>query len=884
MSWWSRVVNVFRGDRLSREIDEELESHLEAAVQQGRDRVEARQALGSALRHREASRDIKLLPWLDSVRADALFGWRQLKKRKVTSAAVILSLGLAVGACTSAFRIIDALLLRPLPVADPERLYALSREGISEDGKLDSYDSWAYPAFRLMRNAVKDQAELLAISYAERMDLTYQSDQEMEKACVQYVSGWMFNTFGLRAALGRLLVEDDDLKPDAHPYAVLSYAYWVRRFGRDPRVIGRAFRMGGNVYEIVGVCEAPFTGTEPGTFTDIFVPAMMHPGVTHSDWTWLRILAHLKPGVAVGPLRARLQLTSRAFEEERSKGFSGMSQESLQRFLDQKVLLEPAAAGASGMQQDYSGSLVALGVLVTLVLLIASANVANLLTAQTAARARELALRVSIGAGRWRLVQLVLVESAWLAFLAAMIGALFAGWSAPLVVSMVSPPDNPVRLSLPADWRVLGFGLALTAIVMLLLSLGPALRASAVKPVSALKGGEDPRSRRHLMLALIAAQVAFCFLVLFVAGLFVTTFDRLSGQPTGFIAARLLTLDAVAPRDESPVYWDQVADHLRSIPGVEAVALAEWPLLSGGSWNDAIAVNGGPPSNDMAYFLKISPGWVDAMRIAFIGGRDFRASDTDPGVAIVNEAFAKRYFPGENPVGKFFERATDEGGRTRFQIVGLVGDARYRSLRNRIPPVAYFPFRSTDAHGSLQSIREGTFIVRTTNPNPLALAAILRQEVPRARPELRVRSLRTQSEIDESHTVRERLLARLAFFFSIVALSLAGVGVFGVLNYSVLQRRRELGIRIALGAPVSHVARGVVVGVLAMVFLGGAAGLALGLASVRYITTLLYGVKATDLSILTLPWLTVVTAALVAALPPVIRAVRIDPVKMLRVE
>ena len=884
MSFWSRIVNVIRGERLSREIDEELESHVEAAIQQGRDPAEARQALGSTLRHREESRDIKLIPWLDSIRADVVFGWRQLKKRKVTSAAVILSLGLAVGACTSAFRIIDALLLRPLPVAHPERLYALSREGISEDGKLDSYDSWAYPAFRLMRNAVKDQAELLAISYAERLDLSYKSDQEMEKACVQYVSGWMFNTFGLRPALGRLLVEDDDLKPNSHPYAVLSYAYWARRFGRDPRVIRRAFRIGDIVYEIVGVCEAPFTGTEPGTFTDIFVPTMMHPGVARSDWTWLRTLAQLKPGVVTGPVRTRLQITSRGFEEERAKAFASMSQESLQRFLDQKVLLEPAAAGASGMQQDYRRSLVALGVLVTLVLLIACANVANLLTAQAAARARELALRVSIGAGRWRLVQLVLVESAWLAFLAATIGALFAGWSAPFVVSMVSPPDNPVHLSLPADWRVLGFGLALTTIVMLLFSLAPALRASAVKPVSALKGGEDPQSRRRLMHALIAAQVAFCFLVLFVAGLFVTTFEKLSRQPTGFTAERLLTLDAVAQRAEPPVYWDQMAERLRTVPGVETVALAGWPLLSGGSWNNAIAVNGGPPGKDRAYFLKISPGWVDAMRVAFINGRDFRASDTDPGVAIVSEAFAKRYFQGNNPVGSLFETVTDEGGRTRYQIVGLVRDARYRSLRDPIQPVAYFPFHSVDANGSLQAIHEATFIVRTSSPNPLALASALRQEVPRAQPELRVRNIRTQLEINQSHTVRERLLARLAFFFAIVALALAGVGVFGVLDYSVLQRRREIGIRIALGAPVSHVARGVVVGVLVMVFLGGLSGFVLGLASVRYIATLLYQVRATDLLMLALPWLTVVAAALLAALPPVIRAVRIDPVKMLRTE
>jgi len=290
MSLWSRIANAGRGEGLSREIDAELQSHLAEAVERGREPDEARAAFGSALRQREESRDIRLVPWLDSLRADAVFGWRQLMKKKATSAAAILSLALAIGACTGAFRLIDALLLRPLPVADGERLYVLAREAFF-DGRLQSYDAFAYPDFRLMRAAVKDQADLLAISYAQRMDLTYKSDQEMEKAQVQYVSGWMFGTFGLRPALGRLLTESDDLKPGAHPYAVLSYDYWRRRFDENPRVIGRTFRMGDDLYHIVGVGPRNFTGTETGTVTDVFVPTMMYPGVTHDDWTWHRTLA-----------------------------------------------------------------------------------------------------------------------------------------------------------------------------------------------------------------------------------------------------------------------------------------------------------------------------------------------------------------------------------------------------------------------------------------------------------------------------------------------------------------------------------------------------------------------------------------------------------------
>jgi predicted permease len=884
MSFWSRIANVLRGDRLSREIDEELQAHIEEAIAQGRDSAEARRAFGSALRLREESRDVRLVAWLESLRSDAVFGWRQLMKRKVTSAAAILSLALGIGACTSAFRLIDALLLRPLPVSEPEQLYALARQGIDFDGKVRTGDGWAYPAFRLMRAAVKDQAELMAISYSDRTDLTYGSDAEMEKAYRQYVSGWMFNSFGLRPAAGRLFTESDDLKPGAHPYAVLSYDYWTSRFGGDPKVIGRTFRIGNDLYEIVGVSPERFTGTEPGTVIDIFIPTMMHPAVQVPDYTWMRTLARVKPGVAMEPLRAKLDATSRAFEEERAKGLGGMSKQQIDEFLSLKLFMEPAATGVSDLQNDYRTSLAALGVLVALVLLIACANVANLMTAQAAARSREMALRVSIGAGRGRLVQLVLVESAWLAFLAAAFGGGFAWWAAPVVVSMINPPYNPARLFLPADWRVLGFGLVLTVGVMLLFGLAPALRASAIKPVSALKGGEDPHSRRRLMQALIAVQTAFCFLVLFVAGLFVATFDRLSNRPTGFSPERVLTLETVTVRPQPPAFWDQVAEHLRTVPGVETVGLANSVLLGGWSWNNFISVNGAPPNGVVVYLLQALPGWIDAMKIPLIDGRDFRPADTYPGAAIVNRTFAKAYFNGEDPVGKPFEVVFSGGWRLRFECVGLVGDVTYRDIREPILPQAYFPFHSIDAKGALQPIGQGTFIVRTASSNPLALASILRREVLRARSEFRVSNIRTQTEINQSHTVRERLLARLALFFGMVALLLAGVGLYGVLDYSVLQRRHEIGIRMALGAQAGDIARRVTVAVFSMVLAGALAGLALGLASVRYIETLLYQVKASDPRMLALPALTIIAAALLAALPPVIRAVRVDPAKTLRAE
>ncbi len=541
---------------------------------------------------------MRLAAWVDSLRSDLLFGSRRLRKTKVTSAAAILSLALAIGACISAYQLIDALLLRPLPVSHPDLLYALSRAGFHNLGKVTTYDGWEYPVFTQMRTAVTKEANVIAISYAERVDLTFHSDEEMEKAHVQYVSGNLFGSFGLPPAAGRLLTEQDDLHPAAHPVAVLSHDFWTRRFGHDPNVIGRTYRMantltGLRVYEIVGVAAAGFTGTEPGTVIDIFMPSMMHWGIAYPEWSLFRTFVQLRPGVSAGPVRDRLALVVRVSNEEKAQRAPKQRSEILQR----KLVMESAAAGVSGTQKDYRVPLTALAVLVALVLLIACANVANLMTAQAAARAREMALRVSIGAGRWRLIQLVLIESALLGGCAAAVGWWFAAWSAPFVVGRISSSQDPVRLDLAMNWRVLVFGLVLTLGVTLLFGLTPALRASRVKPVSALKGGEDPHSRGRWMRALIAIQAAFCFLVLFIAGLFVATFDRLSSQPTGFSAERVLNLNVVTKRNEPSQVWDQLAEHLRRIPGVEGVAYADWQLLDGyGFKANSPSINGAPPS------------------------------------------------------------------------------------------------------------------------------------------------------------------------------------------------------------------------------------------------------------------------------------------------
>ena len=369
------------------------------------------------------------------------------------------------------------------------------------------------------------------------------------------------------------------------------------------------------------------------------------------------------------------------------------------------------------------------------------------------------------------------------------------------------------------------------------------------------------------MYVLIATQVAFCFFVLFLAGLFSTTLNRLSKRPLGFSPARVLTLETTARQAQSPVVWEQLADQLRATQGVESVALSRWPLLKGITTNGFVSVNGAPPGPVLAYFLNVSPGWLGTMKLSLLDGRDLGPNDVAPGYALVNEAFARQYFEGENPVGKTFSRTNGS-----FQVVGLVKDAPYRNLREPTLPFAYVPLRTVDSAGALEPMRNSTFVVRTTREDAAALAPVLRAALMRARPDFRVSDLRTQQALVDAQTVRERLLAMLAAFFAAVAVLLAAIGLYGVLDYSVLQRRREIGIRLAIGSQGSGIARLVAGEALAAVVVGSAVGLGLGLASGYYI------------GMLAVPMLAILGSSVVAALAPVLRAIRIDPIAMLRAE
>jgi predicted permease len=431
-----RVRTLFKKRAAEKELEEEIRFHVErqveALVEQGFSpeaaRAMAMKQMGNVERQMEQCRDVRAWQGLEVLRADVRFGYRQLMKRKVTTAAAVLSLALGIGSCVAAFRLVDALFLRPMPVSDPASLYVATYTRQATEYLPGFFDTNPYPLFEHARDATKGEAEVAAASTMNHIDLTYGSDAETEKAYRQWVSGEMFSMLGLKPARGRLLTEDDDRVIGKSPYAVISYDYWQRRFGRDPKIVGRTFRMGDNVYEIVGVAPKGFTGTEPGTITDIFAPAKMDPYVLRSDLFHLRIFVRPKAGVNVTLLSDKMNATYQQWENERLKTWP----KDVVALIPKATLeLKSAGTGASTMQSEYGSALTVLGALVGLVLLIACANVANLMAAQATARAREMALRMALGSGRARLVRMVMVESAMLALMAAALGMAFAEWATP---------------------------------------------------------------------------------------------------------------------------------------------------------------------------------------------------------------------------------------------------------------------------------------------------------------------------------------------------------------------------------------------------------------------------------------------------------------------
>jgi predicted permease len=896
MSWRSRLVNAFRADRLADELDEELRFHLEARTAElvakgwAKDAAarEARRRLGDPLRHRETSRDVKVLAGLEAILQDARFGLRLLRKDAVVTGAAVVSLALAIGACTAAFSLIEALVLRPLPVSAPERLVYLAFAGDRWDGTNDENASFSYPLFERLRDAGRPVVDLFGVSYQGMRTAVFDdSGGREEKVRPQFVSGDAFAVLGVQPALGRLLTAEDDATPGARPVAVLSHAFWTRRFGRDPSVLGRWVSLEGRKsahVQIVGVAGEGLTGTEPGRLTDLWVPnAMREPeALTRPDWQWFRVWGRLRPGVEPETVRSALQGTLTAFRRERAATFrTDESPGRIARFIAAPLIVHSAARGPSDLRDDFERPLLVLAAVAGLVLLIACSNVANLLLARAAARDGEMALRLSIGADRARVVQQVLVESGILAAASSLLGLAVGVATAPWIVGWLSPAGDPAYLDLRLDAPVVGFAVLLSALATVLFGLAPALRASSVAPGPGLKGsGGRHTAGGGLLRPLVAVQVGVAFVVLFLGLLLVSSFGRLAAFDAGFDKQGVVLFDVDA-KDlrkggaRALAVWRELEDRVRGLAGVEAAGSSTWGLFSGSGWSEEVRFPGRETGDEEPYYLAVSPGFFETLRMRLLAGRDFRPADADPEqptAVVVNESFARRYFPGEDALGRRFARVETSKELLPQEVVGVVRDAKYRSLREPTRPTVYLPLR---AEGS------ATLEVRAGG-DPLAIAAAVREEIGRVHPGFRVVDVNTQAALVDETLLRERLLAVLSAFFAIVALLLAAVGLYGVLSYGVVRRTKEIGIRMALGARPGGVAAFVVGDVLRLVAIGLFLGAAAGYAASGAIASLLFEVRPSDARSFAGPGLFLLAAAVLAAWPAARRAARLDPMVALR--
>jgi predicted permease len=874
-----RLAGSLGARRSDADLQEELRAHLELAAER---EPPGRRRVGGVAQAMDALRDQRGLPGFDALRSDLVFGWRQIARHRIASVAAVLSLGLAMGAALTALRLVDAVLLRPLPVADPSRLFVLTQMTHDADLRANERDDFDYPTFERYVSRAGKTADLMLLGSASRRRIAIGAG-ELEPAVQQFVSGNVFRTLGLQPAVGRLLSESDDAVPDGHPVVVITYDYWQRRFGGSPAVVGQTLRLSGRGYQIVGVVGRGFTGTEPGMVTDFFVPSMMNPEALKAvGWSWFRIWIRPAANVGPGQVLALLQAGFRLDQADRAKRFPPDAPKArLDAFFRERLDMRPAGAGASATQKSFGQPLWILATLAALLVLIACANVANLLLARATSRKIEMALRLSIGAARRRLVQLLLVESALLAFLAAAVGALFTWWATPFVVSMLATPDRPVRLVLPFDWRTLLMATTLTLLVTMLFGLVPAIRASATPMLDALKEVRGRRAHRHLADALVAAQAAFCVFLLMASALFVGSLQHLQNRPLGFVPDNVLHVVVDSRRNSTREDWAQLAGALGAMPRVESVAMAGWAPLTGNRWRSTVLVPGRPAPEDAPNWVGIGAGYIETMQMRLLEGRDFRVDDRPaakdatgqpvPGVAIVNEAFARAYFDGRSPVG---QRVIVESSKAPTEIVGLVADSVYYDVRESSHPAVFIPLGP----------RTGATILVRTESAALGLGPALVREIARLRPDLQVWEATPFKAKVTLQMIRERLVAALSTFFAALALVLAVVGLYGVLNYAVTRERREIGLRMALGARSAHVVTRLTMRLAGMVGLGAIAGIGSGLALSGFVQTLLFQITPTDPVALSGPLVILATAAFLAVLPPAIRAARTDPAQTIKVE
>jgi predicted permease len=828
--------------------------------------------------------------------SDLRLAIRGLRRSPLFATVAILSLALGIGANTAIFTLIDQILLRKLPVAAPEQLVMLYQQG-SNMGSNMGMRMHSYPLYQDLQKKAEPLAEVLC---RRMLSASLSMDNQTERVEAELVSGNYFSMLGVKPALGRIFnSQEDDQVYLGHPVVVLSHAYWVTRFARDPRVIGRKILVNDYPMTIVGVSAEGFAGIDPVQSPQIRVPvlmmAVMSPtwGWLHMDdrrARWVQVFGRLKPGYTVESGKAPLQglfTQIRAYEMTlpAAKDWSAYNRE---QFMKGSLLVTSAAVGFSPVRNDFSTALVVLMCMVGLVLLIACANVANLLIARGFMRQKEIAVRLSLGSSRARLVRQLLVESLVLSSAGGVVGLAIAFWLTRGLLALVPSDGQPLLVSASPDPRILAFTFTLTMTTGIVFGLLPALRASRTDPWTTLKDtmGSIAGTRGSLILrkGLVTAQVALSFLLLFGAGLFVRSLQNLKTTDTGVALDNLVTFQlspALSGYDDGrgQLFYQQLLDRLRSAPGVKSAALASVPILAGNEWDSSMSVEGyqARDGEDMQAFMNaLSPGYFETMKIPMVDGRDFRSSDAmrESTVAIVNRRFADHFFPGKSAVGKHIGFGTGPRAKLTIEIIGVVANSLYEGPREGVRRQVFVPNWGKNS---------AAFYMRTQAPSA-GTYSLVRNEVKQLDAAMPVYEMKTvEGQLDET-LLTDRLIAMLSAGFGLVATLLASIGLYGVMAFVVAQRRKELGIRLALGAQPGFVIWLVMREVLLLLSIGLAVGIPAAMALGQYVAAQLYRIQARDpfIATSTVVLLTIVSAA--AGLIPAQRASRTDPMLALRQE
>jgi predicted permease len=827
---------------------------------------------------------------------DLRFAVRGLLRSPLFSIVAILSLALGIGANTAIFTLIDQILLRKLPVKSPEELVMLYQTGAHNGGNMGQR-MHSYPIYQEFQRRAEPLAEVLCRRLAEA---SVSIDNQTERLDAEMVSGNYFSMLGVAPAIGRLFTsQDDDRVYAGHPVVALSYDYWTRRFARDPSVVGKKILVNSYPMTIVGVSAAGFSGLDPARSPQIRVPIQMKPAVVpewgwmHMDdprTRWVQVFARLKPGWTARSAEAPLQtlfMQIRA-NEMTLPGAKNWSKYAREQFMKGRVHVEPAAGGFSAMRNDFSTALIVLMCMVGLVLLIACANVANLLIARGFMRQKEIAVRLSLGASRGQLVRQMLVESLVLSAIGGAVGVALAVALTRALLAFMPSDGRPILIRATPDARILLFTLALTFVTGIIFGLLPALRASRPDPWTTLKDtvGAIAGTGGSLFLrkGLVAAQVTFSFLLLFGAGLFVRSLQNLKTADTGVALDNLITfqLSPALSGYDSPRtvnFYEQLLTNLRALPAVKSAALAGVSILSGDEWDSSMSVEGhaAQDGEDMQAFMNsLSPDYFRTMGIDIVEGRDFRRLDAkeETTVAIVNKRFAEHFFPRGSAIGKHVGFGVGPTAKLNIEIVGVVANALYEGPREGVRRQVFIPNWGKNS---------ATFYARTTAASAAAYG-LVRNEARKLDASMPVYAMKTlEGQLDET-LMSDRLIALLAAGFGLLATLLASIGLYGVMAFVVARRRKELGIRLALGAEPGNVIWLVMREVLLLLAIGLAAGIPAAMGLGRFVASQLYGIQARDpfTAAATLIFLTLVSAA--AGLIPAHRASRIDPILALRYE